>query len=100
MPGERLLTVYHRSIGELTKQVGGYDKQQSGHETRRGGILPPGGVITGCPDKIVDVLDADPEVTGTDRLVDEVGGVHVFHGNEDGVCAATGPGWESVTGGI
>jgi hypothetical protein len=37
---------------------------------------------------------------GADGLVDEVGRVQVFHGNGDWVCSATGPGWESVTGGL
>ena len=82
----------NRSVGELAEQVGSDDKQQRGHETRRRGVLPSGFVVAGGPNEIVDVLDTNPEVMGTDRLVDEVGRVQVFHGNGDRVCATTGHG--------
>ena len=72
MPGEGLLTMYHRPIGQLAEQVGSHDKKQRGHEPRRRSVLPPIGFIPGGPDEIIDVLDTDPEVMGTDGLIDEV----------------------------
>ncbi len=101
MPGEGLLAMYHRPVGQLAEQVGSHDKQECGHEARRRSVLPPVGIVTGCPYEIVDVLDTYPEVMGADGLVDEVGRVQVFHGNGDGVCTATGLGlgerdWRSM----
>ncbi len=92
MPGEGLLAMDHRPVGELAEQVGSDDKQQRGHEARRGSVLPTVGFVTGGPDEIVDVLDTNPEVMRTDGLVDEIGRVQVFHGNAEGVWSATGLG--------
>ena len=47
------------------------------------GVLPAIGFVAGGTDEIIDILDTNPEVMGTDGLVDEVGRVHVFHGNGD-----------------
>ena len=81
MPGEGLLAMDHRSLGQLAEQVGSDDKQQRGHEARRGSVLPTVGFITGSTDEIVDVLDADPEMMWTDGLVDELGRIQGPHGN-------------------
>jgi Zn-dependent M28 family amino/carboxypeptidase len=96
MPGEGLLAVDHRPVGELAEQVGCHDKKQSCHEPGRCSILPTFRVITGDPHEIVDVLDTDTEMMRADWLIDEVGRVQVFHGNGDGVWPRRDTGWESV----
>ncbi len=82
VPGECLLTVDHRAIGELAEQIRCHDEESRRDKARRGRLDPTFGVVTGSRDEVGHILETHSKAMRAKPLIDQGGRVHPRNAND------------------